>query len=41
LPVSSATAAGEALMAAVAGFRGNAPPEDDATVVALLCEGAA
>jgi serine phosphatase RsbU (regulator of sigma subunit) len=41
LPVSSATAAGEALMAAVARFRGNAPPEDDATVVALLCEGEA
>jgi phosphoserine phosphatase RsbU/P len=41
LPVSSATAAGEALMAAVARFRGNAPPKDDATVVALRCEGAA
>jgi serine phosphatase RsbU (regulator of sigma subunit) len=41
LPVGSATAAGEALLAAVAHFRGNAPPEDDATVVALLCEGAA
>jgi serine phosphatase RsbU (regulator of sigma subunit) len=41
LPVNSATAAGEALLASVARFRGNAPPEDDATVVALLCEGAA
>ena len=41
LPVSSATAAGEALMAAVARFRGSAPATDDATVVALLCEGAA
>ena len=41
LPVSSATAAGEALMAAVARFRGNAPAKDDATVVALRCEGAA
>jgi phosphoserine phosphatase RsbU/P len=40
LPVSSATAAGEALMGAVAQFRGSAPPKDDATVVALLCEGA-
>ena len=39
LPVSSATAAGEALMAAVARFRGNAPAKDDATVVALRCEG--
>jgi sigma-B regulation protein RsbU (phosphoserine phosphatase) len=39
-PVSSATAAGEALMA-VTRFRGNTPPEDDATVVALRCEGAA
>jgi phosphoserine phosphatase RsbU/P len=41
LPVSSATAAGEGLMAAVARFRGNRPPKDDATVVTLLCEGAA
>ena len=41
LPVSSASAAGEALIAAVAGFRGNAPAKDDATVVALQCEGAA
>jgi phosphoserine phosphatase RsbU/P len=41
LPVSSATAAGEALMAAVARFRGNASPKDDATVVALRCEGKA
>jgi phosphoserine phosphatase RsbU/P len=39
LPVSCATAAGEALMAAVSRFRGNAPPEDDVTVVALRCEG--
>ena len=39
LPVSSATAAGEALMTAVTRFRGNALPQDDATVVALLCEG--
>jgi sigma-B regulation protein RsbU (phosphoserine phosphatase) len=41
LPVSSATAAGEALMAAVMRFRGNASPKDDATVVALRCEGKA
>ncbi|MGA2113131.1 MAG: PP2C family protein-serine/threonine phosphatase [Bryobacteraceae bacterium] len=41
LPVSSTTAAGESLMAAVARFRGNAPPKDDATVVALRCEGEA
>jgi serine phosphatase RsbU (regulator of sigma subunit) len=41
LPASSATAAGEGLMAAVERFRGSAPPKDDATVVALLCEGAA
>jgi serine phosphatase RsbU (regulator of sigma subunit) len=41
LPVSSATATGEALMAAVARFRGNAPPKDDATVVTLRCKGAA
>jgi phosphoserine phosphatase RsbU/P len=41
LPVNSATAAGEALTAAVARFRGNAPAKDDATLVALRCEGAA
>jgi phosphoserine phosphatase RsbU/P len=41
LPVGSATAAGEALMAGVARFRGNAPAKDDATVVTLLCEEAA
>jgi len=41
LPVSSATAAGEALMAAVARFRGNASAKDDETVVALRCEGEA
>jgi len=41
LPVSSAAAAGEALMAAVVRFRGSAPAKDDATVVALRCEGAA
>jgi sigma-B regulation protein RsbU (phosphoserine phosphatase) len=41
LPISSATAAGETLMAAVAQFRGNAAPKDDATVVALRCEGEA
>jgi sigma-B regulation protein RsbU (phosphoserine phosphatase) len=41
LPVNSATAAGEALTAAVSRFRGNAYPKDDATVVTLLCEGVA
>ena len=41
LPAPSATAAGEALMAAVARFRGNASAKDDATVIALRCEGAA
>jgi sigma-B regulation protein RsbU (phosphoserine phosphatase) len=41
LPVNSATATGEALMKAVAHFRGNAPAKDDVTVVTLLCEGAA
>jgi phosphoserine phosphatase RsbU/P len=41
LPVSSATGAGEALMAAVTRFRGNTPAKDDATLVALLCEGEA
>jgi len=41
LPVSSATAAGEALIAAVARFRGSTPAKDDATVVALLCGGEA
>jgi sigma-B regulation protein RsbU (phosphoserine phosphatase) len=41
LPVSSAMAAGEALIAAIAEFRGNAPAKDDATVVALQCEGPA
>ena len=40
LPASSAAAAGEELMAAVSRFRGYARPKDDATVVALLCEGA-
>ena len=37
LPGDSAAAAGEALLAAVAQFRGSAPPKDDATVVALQC----
>jgi serine phosphatase RsbU (regulator of sigma subunit) len=41
LPVSSATAVGESLIGAVARFRGNAPANDDATIVTLLCEGAA
>jgi len=35
LPKTSAAAAGEALVAAVARFRGSAPPEDDETVIAL------
>lgn len=35
LPVESAAAAGEALVSAVARFRGNVPPEDDETVLAL------
>lgn len=35
LPTESATAAGQALFAAVERFRGNAPPADDETVVAL------
>jgi sigma-B regulation protein RsbU (phosphoserine phosphatase) len=35
LPSGSAAAAGEALLAAVARFRGSAPPADDETVVAL------
>jgi serine phosphatase RsbU (regulator of sigma subunit) len=39
LPAGSATAAGEELMAVVARFRGNAPAKDDATVLALRCEG--
>jgi phosphoserine phosphatase RsbU/P len=37
LPIHSADAAGEALLAAVAQFRGSAPPSDDVTVVALQC----
>ncbi len=37
LPGDSPAAAGEALLAAVERFRGDAPPEDDATVVALKC----
>jgi sigma-B regulation protein RsbU (phosphoserine phosphatase) len=41
LPAGSAAAAGPELMAAVAQFRGNAPAKDDATVVALRCEGEA
>lgn len=41
LSTDSATAAGEELMAAVSRFRGSAPAGDDATVVALRCEGAA
>lgn len=41
LPTDSPTAAGEELIAAVARFRGIAPARDDATLVALLCEGAA
>jgi sigma-B regulation protein RsbU (phosphoserine phosphatase) len=41
LPTDSAAAAGHGLVAAVAQFRGHAPAEDDATVVALRCEGAA
>jgi phosphoserine phosphatase RsbU/P len=36
LPTNSATAAGEALIAAVEQFRGKAPAADDATVVALM-----
>jgi serine phosphatase RsbU (regulator of sigma subunit) len=40
LPADSATAAGQGLIAAVAGFRGSAPAKDDATVVALRCKGA-
>jgi sigma-B regulation protein RsbU (phosphoserine phosphatase) len=35
LPSHSAAAAGEALLAAVARFRGDTPPSDDETVVAL------
>jgi len=35
LPEGSAAAAGEALLAAVARYRGSAPPADDETVVAL------
>jgi sigma-B regulation protein RsbU (phosphoserine phosphatase) len=35
LPKISASAAGEALLAAVARFRGSAPPEDDETIIAL------
>ena len=35
LPVESAAAAGQALLAAVEGFRGAVPPADDETVVAL------
>jgi len=35
LPVDSPTSAGEALLAATAGFRGGAPAADDETVVAL------
>jgi phosphoserine phosphatase RsbU/P len=41
LPINSATAAGEVLTAAVTRFRGDAPAKDDATVVALRCEGEA
>lgn len=41
LPVNSPTATGEALVAAVSRFRGTAPAKDDATVVALRCEGQA
>jgi sigma-B regulation protein RsbU (phosphoserine phosphatase) len=37
LPIGSAQAAGEALVSAVAGFRGPVPPADDETVVALHC----
>jgi len=35
LPAGSASAAGQALVSAVAGFRGAAPAADDETVVAL------
>jgi serine phosphatase RsbU (regulator of sigma subunit) len=35
LPVESAAAAGEGLLAAIERFRGSAPPADDVTVVAL------
>ena len=35
LPVESASVAGEALLAAVARFRGSGPPADDETVIAL------
>jgi len=41
LPVHSPAVAGGSLLAAVARFRGNVPAKDDATVVALRCEGAA
>lgn len=37
VPISSAEAAGEALVAAVANYRGSAAPGDDETVVALRC----
>ena len=37
LPYDSADAAGEALLTAVARFRGSVPPSDDATVVAIHC----
>jgi sigma-B regulation protein RsbU (phosphoserine phosphatase) len=37
LPDDSPSAAGEALLAAVARFRGDTPPSDDVTVVALRC----
>jgi serine phosphatase RsbU (regulator of sigma subunit) len=40
LPAASASIAGDALLAAVARFRGKAPAGDDATVVALMREGA-
>jgi sigma-B regulation protein RsbU (phosphoserine phosphatase) len=41
LPTGSASSSGEALMAAVSEFRGGKAAKDDATVVALLCEGIA
>jgi phosphoserine phosphatase RsbU/P len=41
LPTNSAVAAGEGLLVAVTQYRGCEPAGDDATVVALMCKGAA
>lgn len=41
LPTTSATAAGEELLAAISRFRGSVPASDDATVITLLRGGAA